>query len=940
MPLPIPLHVYILLQHSLSLGFAKVQPWTGTTPSMGRCNNRRTRQQAEENKNTAARARFSKGPPKKPSNGRGNGRGRGDAAETTKANVVQKIVKRVDGKTVLGSTSSSLMTRRRHPLDGVDISKLDEVILSDDSIMLVTRILQDLNVMDSKGPSRSTNMPGNDDACFEVFNSEGAQDGSRLADSGGYTEADGKSFDVCCAPVSADQENLGRGDVSPQTSDDGRILDSPHFLHLTVKLSFSKSQALRACQGLRAWDTSAGVDKDASLTGERLALAMDWLCLHLTDEELKDGFKINSNSLAKRSSTGILLVGSGRTRSIPHESIAIAKPLTSDTGWRESARLESRKLSFIRLGFVSHECEHALSKASELSVKHAEDDEAELRIMLEVLEGDALKDEKLESIEFATPADFDFAKDEQHQECRALEAIFEDGFQQKKSTHPLGRCMIKIAPQNELQSPGNSDMCWLHVFPREGYPLLASPLLLFSNPTLPPSLLRRINYCLAKQARQLIGEPAIFSLVDFLSSTLRKFQKDFVQEQLTKEMETDQLKSRSGQSDKSMDEKHRQRHKASPKGIDGGYNRVADSPVESEETEVQARAGASSMKPASARTSEFMARLRESYEEAASLKGTLRDGSAPAHLRAESKVTSSRMQILLSEAKSSSSTGTHHDGRALRIPDPIPIPTGDLREIMKDVIDLQREQPWLISGEARVPNDVSEASDLTIIQNKERTETSKRLRVDLERKYDTADRINRQNQGDERYGQSSSAPERFHRMLCQRRRLPTFQMRDEIIRFVNANQVCVISGDTGCGKLIAMQLITSPERIRSYLSRSGKTTQVPQLILDDLIWKGRGAEVNMIVTQPRRISAIGVAERVSAERCEKVGETTGYSIRLENKRSSKTRILLCTTGILLRRLQCDPDLASISHIFVDEVHERGLNTDFLLIILKDLLARR
>jgi len=56
--------------------------------------------------------------------------------------------------------------------------------------------------------------------------------------------------------------------------------------------------------------------------------------------------------------------------------------------------------------------------------------------------------------------------------------------------------------------------------------------------------------------------------------------------------------------------------------------------------------------------------------------------------------------------------------------------------------------------------------------------------------------------------------------------------------------------------------------------------------------------------------------------------------------SSKTRILLCTTGILLRRLQCDPDLASVSHIFVDEVHERDLNTDFLIIILRDLLARR
>lgn len=115
---------------------------------------------------------------------------------------------------------------------------------------------------------------------------------------------------------------------------------------------------------------------------------------------------------------------------------------------------------------------------------------------------------------------------------------------------------------------------------------------------------------------------------------------------------------------------------------------------------------------------------------------------------------------------------------------------------------------------------------------------------------------------------------------------------------------------------------------------------MPQLILDDMIWKGRGAEANMIVTQPRRISAIGVSERVASERCERVGETAGYSIRLENKRSHKTRVLLCTTGILLRRLQCDPDLASISHIFVDEVHERDLNTDFLLIILRDLLARR
>jgi ATP-dependent RNA helicase DHX36 len=110
--------------------------------------------------------------------------------------------------------------------------------------------------------------------------------------------------------------------------------------------------------------------------------------------------------------------------------------------------------------------------------------------------------------------------------------------------------------------------------------------------------------------------------------------------------------------------------------------------------------------------------------------------------------------------------------------------------------------------------------------------------------------------------------------------------------------------------------------------------------MDELIDKNRGAEANIIVTQPRRISAIGVSERIAAERCERVGETCGYSIMLERKASRKTRLLLCTTGILLRRLQVDPDVASVSHIFVDEVHERDLNTDFLLIILRELLRRR
>jgi ATP-dependent RNA helicase DHX36 len=98
----------------------------------------------------------------------------------------------------------------------------------------------------------------------------------------------------------------------------------------------------------------------------------------------------------------------------------------------------------------------------------------------------------------------------------------------------------------------------------------------------------------------------------------------------------------------------------------------------------------------------------------------------------------------------------------------------------------------------------------------------------------------------------------------------------------------------------------------------GKTTQVPQFVLADMICNDRGSEANIIVTQPRRISAMSVADRIAAELGEKVGETCGYSIKLEKRCSKNTRILLCTTGILLRRLQIDPDLAAVSHVlYVD-----------------------
>lgn len=155
-------------------------------------------------------------------------------------------------------------------------------------------------------------------------------------------------------------------------------------------------------------------------------------------------------------------------------------------------------------------------------------------------------------------------------------------------------------------------------------------------------------------------------------------------------------------------------------------------------------------------------------------------------------------------------------------------------------------------------------------------------------------------------------------MQAFREKLPAFKMKSEFLKAVADNQVLVVSGETGCGK----------------------TTQLPQCILEEEISSLRGADCNIICTQPRRISAISVAARISSERGESLGETVGYQIRLEAKRSAQTRLLFCTTGVLLRQLVQDPDLTGVSQLLVDEIHERGMNEDFLLIILHDLLPRR
>jgi len=142
--------------------------------------------------------------------------------------------------------------------------------------------------------------------------------------------------------------------------------------------------------------------------------------------------------------------------------------------------------------------------------------------------------------------------------------------------------------------------------------------------------------------------------------------------------------------------------------------------------------------------------------------------------------------------------------------------------------------------------------------------------------------------------------------------------RDEILSKLENNRVLLIEGDTGCGK----------------------TTQVPQFILDTFTQNGNATDCNILVSQPRRISAISLADRIAYERKEQVGDVVGFHVRLEQMLPKDLgAILFCTTGILLRKLQSNPGLNGCSHVILDEAHERQIDTDILMILLKRALTK-
>uniref|UniRef100_A0A4W6FKY9 ATP-dependent RNA helicase TDRD9 n=1 Tax=Lates calcarifer TaxID=8187 RepID=A0A4W6FKY9_LATCA len=143
--------------------------------------------------------------------------------------------------------------------------------------------------------------------------------------------------------------------------------------------------------------------------------------------------------------------------------------------------------------------------------------------------------------------------------------------------------------------------------------------------------------------------------------------------------------------------------------------------------------------------------------------------------------------------------------------------------------------------------------------------------------------------------------------------LPITKNRQELVSLIENNSVVIIRGATG----------------------SGKTTQLPQYILDH--YNEKNASCNIVVTQPRKIGATSIARWVATQRRCTLGSLVGYQVGLEKMVTEHTRLIYMTTGVLLQKLVTAKCLTEYSHIFVDEVHERTEEMDFLLLVLRKLL---
>ncbi|CAL1392056.1 unnamed protein product [Linum trigynum] len=162
--------------------------------------------------------------------------------------------------------------------------------------------------------------------------------------------------------------------------------------------------------------------------------------------------------------------------------------------------------------------------------------------------------------------------------------------------------------------------------------------------------------------------------------------------------------------------------------------------------------------------------------------------------------------------------------------------------------------------------------------------------------------------------------QRYYDILEKRKTLPVWHQKEEFLDALRKNQVLVLVGETG----------------------SGKTTQIPQFVLEAVGLETADKRRKMMVgcTQPRRVAAMSVSQRVAEEMDVSIGEEVGYSIRFEDRSSTRTVLKYLTDGMLLREAMTDPLLERYKVIILDEAHERTLATDVLFGLLKEVLKNR
>ena len=155
--------------------------------------------------------------------------------------------------------------------------------------------------------------------------------------------------------------------------------------------------------------------------------------------------------------------------------------------------------------------------------------------------------------------------------------------------------------------------------------------------------------------------------------------------------------------------------------------------------------------------------------------------------------------------------------------------------------------------------------------------------------------------------------EKASQLLKTRSTLPVYQNKNEIMKYLTTNPVTILIGETG----------------------SGKSTQIPQFLLDWLVKERKHGSI--AVTQPRRVAAINLATRVAQEHGCNIGDTVGYSVRFDNTTSTRTRLKYLTDGMLLRELMMNRELKEYNVVVIDEAHERTVLTDLILGFLKSLI---